>query len=572
MPQHDLFQDHPDTTPAVDMLINNFRSSRSNTPDLDEKNVSPSSRTAGQDFVPPMPKHAQLASEGGAPRFKLSHLWSEPILNPVNLRSYTLPLLRLSSPYCRNPLLATLGFFVAFLSWFAFPPLFPEAITKDLKLTTAQVANSNIVALCATLFMRLITGPAVDRWGPRWVMAAILVAGAIPSGLAAVIKNYQGLLVCRFFIGVLGSTFVPCVAWTTAFFSKESVGTANAISAGWGNAGGGATYAIMVSLFHKFRESKTVHTAWRLSFLAVPVPVLILTAVLVLVFGTDCPTGAWSTRHTTNATAAAVMAGHEVKLDSSEQRTIINKKQEPSTTVQEVSEDDGCLPDVDRPVGVNDTTVIRSDIDVAVNEPLTMKALGKIVSNPLTWLPSLAYMTTFGFELAVDSILANVILKHHPNLGMEKAGYYASVFGLLNIVTRPLGGILADMLYRKFGVGIKKYWMLGLGIGQGVLTIGFGMLLKNEVKPSIGAMMGIIVCLAFFNEMANGANFAIVPHCNSFNNGVMSGLVGAFGNLGGIVFALMFRFLGQGWQGWTYAGVLALAVNCLLLLCPSPKS
>lgn len=39
-------------------------------------------------------------------------------------------------------------------------------------------------------------------------MAAILVAGAIPSGLAAVIKDYQGLLVCRFFIGVLGSTFV----------------------------------------------------------------------------------------------------------------------------------------------------------------------------------------------------------------------------------------------------------------------------------------------------------------------------------------------------------------------------
>jgi NNP family nitrate/nitrite transporter-like MFS transporter len=67
--------------------------------------------------------------------------------------------------YCRNPLLATLGFFVAFLSWFAFPPLFPEAITKDLKLTTVQVANSNIVALCATLVMRLITGPAVDRWG-----------------------------------------------------------------------------------------------------------------------------------------------------------------------------------------------------------------------------------------------------------------------------------------------------------------------------------------------------------------------------------------------------------------------
>jgi NNP family nitrate/nitrite transporter-like MFS transporter len=269
-----------------------------------------------------------------------------------------------------------------------------------------------------------------------------------------------------------------------------------------------ATYAIMVSLFHKFRETNSVHTSWRLSFVAVPVP--ILTAILVVLFGTDCPTGAWSTRHTTNATAAAVMAGHEVKLDRSEQRTIMSKKQEPTTTVQEVQADDEEEDRAEaRPVGIQDSTVIRSDVDVAVNEPLTMKALGKIVMNPLTWLPSLAYMTTFGFELAVDSILANVILKHHPNLGLEKAGYYAAVFGLLNIVTRPLGGILADILYRKHGIWIKKYFMLGLGIGQGVFTIGFGMLLKNEVKPSIGAMMGIIVCLAICNEAANGANFAI---------------------------------------------------------------
>lgn len=165
MSHHDLSQDYPETTPVIDKLISIVRSPRSNTFDMDEKDLSPSSRPASQDFVPPTLKHAQLASQDGAPKFKLSHLWSEPILNPVNLRSYTLPLLRLSSPYCRNPLLATLGFFVAFLSWFAFPPLFPEAITNDLKLTTAQVANSNIVALCATLFMRLITGPAVDRWG-----------------------------------------------------------------------------------------------------------------------------------------------------------------------------------------------------------------------------------------------------------------------------------------------------------------------------------------------------------------------------------------------------------------------
>jgi NNP family nitrate/nitrite transporter-like MFS transporter len=184
MPQHDLSQDHPESPPTLDVLIGKFRSPRSNTSVIDEKGRSSSFRSTSQDFLPPTPKHAQLSEESAAPRFKISHLWSQPILNPLNLKSYTLPLLNLRSPvstgratwaevrvaelpsqYCRNPLLATLGFFVAFLSWFAFPPLFPEAITKDLKLTPIQVANSNIVALCATLVMRLITGPAVDRWG-----------------------------------------------------------------------------------------------------------------------------------------------------------------------------------------------------------------------------------------------------------------------------------------------------------------------------------------------------------------------------------------------------------------------
>lgn len=96
------------------------------------------------------------------------------------------------------------------LSWFAFAPLIPEAIRTDLGLTPKQIANSNIVALCATLIVRLITGPAVDRFGPRLVMASLLVIGAIPSGLAGTVSTAGGLYTVRFFIGILGGTFVPC--------------------------------------------------------------------------------------------------------------------------------------------------------------------------------------------------------------------------------------------------------------------------------------------------------------------------------------------------------------------------
>jgi len=76
---------------------------------------------------------------------------------------------------------ATLGFFVAFFSWFAFAPLVTEAVKVDLKLTTDQIVNSNLASLGGTAIVRVFAGAAVDRFGPRKVMATLLCLGAIPS-------------------------------------------------------------------------------------------------------------------------------------------------------------------------------------------------------------------------------------------------------------------------------------------------------------------------------------------------------------------------------------------------------
>ena len=85
--------------------------------------------------------------------------------------------------------------------------LVPEAIKADLGLSAAQIGNANIVGLCATLIVRVIAGPLVDRYGPRKVMAGVLVLGAIPSGLAGTVTTVNGFYTIRFFIGILG-----CVA------------------------------------------------------------------------------------------------------------------------------------------------------------------------------------------------------------------------------------------------------------------------------------------------------------------------------------------------------------------------
>lgn len=65
------------------------------------------------------------------------------------------------------------------------------------------------------------------------------------------------------------------------------------------------------------------------------------------------------------------------------------------------------------------------EIDYAVNKQLTLALAWKVITTPLTWLPALGYFTTFGYELAIDANLANVLLSLYrsPTFGQTKAGY-----------------------------------------------------------------------------------------------------------------------------------------------------
>lgn len=97
---------------------------------------------------------------------------------------------------------------------------------------------------------------------------------------------------------------------------------------------------------------------------------------------------------------------------------------------------------------------------------------------------------------------------------------------------------MGDVVYRSHGTKGKKYLTIVLGLLQGFMALALGLWqdasYKSGALPAIGTQMALVVLMAIFCEAANGANFALVPHCNSFNNGFMTGLVGAFGNLGGI--------------------------------------
>jgi NNP family nitrate/nitrite transporter-like MFS transporter len=273
------------------------------------------------------------------------------------------------------------------------------------------------------------------------------------------------------------------------------------------------------------------------------------------------------------ATAIAIAQGHEIHADPDEELPFKGKKdgkglEEGIVEVRPV--------EADEDMGGN----VTSTVDVAVNESLTLKTALMILTSHLTWLPALAYFTTFGLELILDAQMANVLFnlfnRHISGFDQTKAGYYTSVFGFLNLVTRPVGGFLGDAVYRRWGTKGKKYWTLLCGLLMGVGFFAGGMYLQNNHAaphlPHLPTVMGVFAFAIIFSELGNGANFSLVPHCNSFNNGVMSGLVGGFGNLGGIIFALIFRFQTAPGKAFWVVGAMCMAINILLLPIPVPDT
>lgn len=146
----------------------------------------------------------------------------------------------LKRPHMRAFHFAWFGFFMAFVSWFAFAPLMRE-IKGDLGMTTNEVYNANISSVSSTVLSRFVVGPLCDTFGARIISSTLLIMGCIPTFFAGLVDNAVDVAVVRFFIGVMGAAFVCTQFWSSQIFVKEFVGTANATTGGWGNLGGGVT-------------------------------------------------------------------------------------------------------------------------------------------------------------------------------------------------------------------------------------------------------------------------------------------------------------------------------------------
>ncbi|WP_138476441.1 NarK family nitrate/nitrite MFS transporter [Dyadobacter bucti] len=199
--------------------------------------------------------------------------------------------------------LTWMAFFLCFFGWFGLAPLM-TVIKTDLGLSKEQIGNIIIASVAATVVARILIGKLCDSWGPRKTYSALLGLCSIPVMTVGLVHSYEGFLLFRLAIGVIGASFVITQYHTSVMFDKKIVGTANAVAGGWGNLGGGITNMVMPLIFSGFIGLGYLpESAWRIA-MVIPGVLLLVFSFIYYRFTKDTPAGNFEELAITNPKAA----------------------------------------------------------------------------------------------------------------------------------------------------------------------------------------------------------------------------------------------------------------------------
>jgi len=203
--------------------------------------------------------------------------------------------LNFDNPHNRAFWTSAFGFFSSFFSMFASAPLMPY-MKASLDLTKPQIGSGNIAAVSTNIVMRVIVGYLSDVLGPRRSLAFLLLITTPAIVGMMLVTNAEGWIACRALIGIALATFVTCQVWCSQMYAKSVVGLANATAAGWGNLGGGVTNMTMGYIFLGMYAAVDGDTAadrkdraWRMCYF-VPLAMHVVGGLMVLT-GRDLPDG-----------------------------------------------------------------------------------------------------------------------------------------------------------------------------------------------------------------------------------------------------------------------------------------
>lgn len=428
--------------------------------------------------------------------------------------------------------LSWLAFFISFVVWFNHAPLM-LAVAESLRMSQTDIKTILILNVALTIPARIVIGILVDKFGPRRTYSALLAVGSAPCFLFAFASSFEQLALARFLLGFIGAGFVIGIRMVGEWFPARQVGIAEGIYGGWGNFGSAAAAMTLPALALLYGGPD----GWRYAIASTGLVSLLFAGVYFFSVS-DTPKG--STYFKPKKAGAMEVSSIwdlffyiAMNIPLYATLTLLAWKLSPAGAhLLSQPAALGCYAGIWLLFIYNVYKIIH------VNEGHLQQPIEEIHKYKFKQVAilDLAYLITFGSELAVVSMLPLFFFEtFHDSQGVTsvQAGLLASGFAFMNLVARPGGGWISDKFGRKLSLTL---FISGLSVGY---------LLMSQITSEWSITVAVLLTMAcsFFVQAGEGAVFGMVPLIKRRLTGQIAGMVGAYGNVGGVLFLTILSFV-----------------------------
>jgi len=466
-----------------------------------------------------------------------------------------LNLFALNRPNIRTLHFTWVAFFISFFVWFNHAPLL-ASIRDTFGLSPQEVKTLLILNVALTIPARIIIGILVDRYGPRITYSALLFISSGLCLLFATADSFEMLAITRFMLGFVGAGFVIGIRMVGEWFPAKQVGVAEGIYGGWGNFGSAAAALSLptIALWYGGDEG------WRYA-IATTGAIAFVYSFIYYFSVTDTPKGSTYFKPKKAGAMEVTSRGDFflycfMKAPLFATLALLTWKLGPDNLKM--------LPPLIT-LSIYGGLALLYAYQIyhiyEVNKGVFTEPVDEIHRYKFKQVAvlDLAYLVTFGSELAVVSMLPLFFMDTY-DLSIIMAGMLASGFAFMNLVARPGGGLISD----KFG---RKKTLLILLTG---LTVGYFAM--SQISSTVPVALAVLITMScsFFVQAGEGAVFAMVPIIKRRMTGQIAGMVGAYGNVGGVLFLTVLSFVSPQIFFLTIAGAAIVTLVAIALILDEP--
>jgi len=458
-----------------------------------------------------------------------------------------------------------IAFFITFFLWFNMAPLASTMLERLDWMTPEHIKILAICNVALTIPARIVVGSLIDRYGPRKIFSGLLMVMSIPVFFFAFGNTFMQLLVSRLILSSIGAGFVIGIRLVADWFPPKMVGRAEGFYAGWGNFG--SAFAAMTLPWIALELFKSYEDGWRYA-LAINGVVSFVYGIIYYKVAKDVPAGKKfvGVKKTQPFIATSWFDLIQLVIWSF---PLVGALGALAWRLSNVSLSDTGEPFISEEIlymiwGIL-LLVFFAHIGktLQVNVPLLKKGFAEKEKYSFSSVAALntTYFANFGAELAVVSMLP-VFFESTFSISPTMAGMVAASFAVVNLFARPIGGVLSDAL------GNRKRTMLiyMCGITLGFLAMGF----INAAWPLWVAIAVTILC-SLFVQGAEGATFAVIPFVKKNMTGQISGMAGAYGNVGAVVYLIIYSMVDSSTFFYILASGAAFSFLFCLIFLKEPK-